>query len=92
MLRLRATRTQLLKLSQANTVRNMSAFSHMSDNDPQILEEAKKKQLEAHEKDKKWEEKLASQSEAAVKADKSEDKPLDRLQKETIEELKKNQQ
>jgi hypothetical protein len=62
----------------------------MSDNDPQILEEAKKKQLEARENEKKWDEKLASQSEAAVKADQSEDKPLDRLQKETIEELKKN--
>lgn len=91
MLRLQATRTKLSKLSQVTTVRNMSAFSHMSDNDPKVLEESKKKQLE-REKEKKWEEKLASLSEAAVKADQSEDKPLDRLQKDSIEELKKNQQ
>ncbi|KAH8553115.1 hypothetical protein BGW37DRAFT_282944 [Umbelopsis sp. PMI_123] len=68
-------------------VRAMTAFSNMSDNDPKILEEEKLKILKA--KDRKWNEKLASASEAAVKADHLEDVPLDRLQKESIEEIKK---
>lgn len=42
----------------------MSAYSHMSDNDPEVLEKEKKKSLS--KKDKEWNEKLASQSEAAV--------------------------
>lgn len=44
--------------------RYLSAFSHMSDNDPHTLEKEKKKQ---HKKGhSEWNETLASQSEAAV--------------------------
>lgn len=68
--------------------RTMTAFSHMSDNDPNVLENEKKKALNA--KDKEWNEKLASHSEAAVKADKDHDKPVKSLQDETIEHLEKS--
>jgi hypothetical protein len=44
----------------------MSAFSQMSDNDPDVLEKAKHKQMS--KKDKDWHEKLATHSEAAVSA------------------------
>ncbi|KAG2234266.1 hypothetical protein BDF21DRAFT_415520 [Thamnidium elegans] len=67
--------------------RSMSAFSHMSDNDPNVLEKEKKKSLNS--KDKEWNEKLASHSEAAVKADKEHDKPVKNLQEETIKHLEK---
>lgn len=46
------------------TARSMSNFSHMSDNDPEVLEKEKRKSL--NKKDKEWNEKLASQSEADV--------------------------
>jgi hypothetical protein len=49
---------------ESSTVRAMSAFSHMSDNDPEVLEKEKHKEL--NKKDKEWNEKLASHSEAAV--------------------------
>jgi hypothetical protein len=45
--------------------RFMSAYSHMSDNDPEVLEKEKKRHLNAKEK-KEWNEKLASTSEANV--------------------------
>lgn len=44
--------------------RPMSAFSQMSDNDPDVLEKEKQKQMS--KKDKDWHEKLATHSEAAV--------------------------
>jgi hypothetical protein len=57
--------TSLMSNSITQTaVRNMSAFSHMSDNDPEVLEKEKHKSL--NKKIKEWNEKLASQSEAAV--------------------------
>lgn len=57
--------TSLLSTSITNTTtRTMSAFSHMSDNDPEVLEKEKHKELS--KKDKEWNEKLASHSEAAV--------------------------
>ncbi|KAI8583875.1 hypothetical protein K450DRAFT_220368 [Umbelopsis ramanniana AG] len=88
MLRLQSTRA-LSKLAAParSNVRMMSAFSHMSDNDPEVLEKEKKEHLEKEEK--KWNEKLASFSEASVKADQSEDKPIDVLQKESSAEMKK---
>lgn len=67
--------------------RSMTAFSHMSDNDPEVLEKEKQKNLNS--KDKEWNEKLASHSEAAVKADKEHDKPVKHLQDETIDHLEK---
>jgi len=66
MLRLQSTTRALNKLAaptRAN-VRMMSAFSHMSDNDPQVLEKEKKEHLQKEEKS--WNEKLASFSEASV--------------------------
>ncbi|KAL9538916.1 hypothetical protein MBANPS3_010591 [Mucor bainieri] len=74
-------------ITNTTTVRTMSAFSHMSDNDPEVLEKEKHKELS--KKDKEWNEKLASHSEAAVKADKEHDKPIQHLQDETIEHLDK---
>ncbi|CAM0143194.1 hypothetical protein VKS41_008651 [Umbelopsis sp. WA50703] len=89
MLRLQTARSAVNKVvpSTTYTVRTMTAFSQMSDNDPKVLEKEKQKHLQK-EKEKKWNEKLASQSEAAVKADKSEDKPLKTLQEDSIKELK----
>jgi hypothetical protein len=49
---------------ESTTRRTMTAFSHMSDNDPEVLE--KEKHKEFNKKDKEWNEKLASHSEAAV--------------------------
>lgn len=79
--------TAISSTFQATTRRTMTAFSHMSDNDPAILEKEKNKSL--GKKDKEWNENLASHSEAAVKADKSHDKPVKHLQDETIEHLGK---
>lgn len=47
------------------TTRSMSAFSHMSDNDPEVLEKEKHKELNKRD-NKEWNEKLASHSEAVV--------------------------
>ncbi|KAI7896905.1 uncharacterized protein EV154DRAFT_491181 [Mucor mucedo] len=79
--------TAIASTFQATTRRTMTAFSHMSDNDPSVLEKEKNKSL--GKKDKEWNEKLASHSEAAVKADKDHDKPVEHLQNETIEHLNK---
>jgi hypothetical protein len=67
MLRLQTARSAVNKVvpSTTYTVRTMTAFSQMSDNDPKVLEKEKQKHLQK-EKEKKWNEKLASQSEAAV--------------------------
>ncbi|KAI8637229.1 hypothetical protein BD408DRAFT_61834 [Parasitella parasitica] len=83
--------TTLLSTSVTNstTTRAMSAFSHMSDNDPEVLEKEKQKELK--KRDKEWNEKLASHSEAAVKADKEHDKPFQHLQNETIDYLDKKE-
>ena len=75
---------------EVTTKRTMTAFSHMSDNDPEVLEKEKNKNLQ--EDNKEWNEKLASHSEAAVKADKEFDKPVEHLQQETIEHLEKKDQ
>ncbi|KAI8991851.1 hypothetical protein BDF20DRAFT_846821 [Mycotypha africana] len=69
--------------------RYMSAYSHMSDNDPEVLEKEKQKNLSKKEK-KEWNEKLASHSEAVVKADKAEDKPIKDLQQESIRHLEQS--
>ncbi|KAI9483282.1 MAG: hypothetical protein EXX96DRAFT_557567 [Benjaminiella poitrasii] len=80
--------TSLTSSTVIQTTRAMSAFSHMSDNDPEVLEKEKQKNLSKKE-NKEWNEKLASHSEAAVKADKEQDKPIDLLQNETIKNLEK---
>jgi hypothetical protein len=49
---------------EITTKRTMTAFSHMSDNDPEVLEKEKQKTLS--KEGKEWNEKLASHSEAAV--------------------------
>ncbi|KAL1933997.1 hypothetical protein VTP01DRAFT_6179 [Rhizomucor pusillus] len=67
------------------SARRMSAFSHMSDNDPEVLEKEKQKMLRQSEKD--WNEKLGSESEAAIKADQTQDKPFKELQEETKHKL-----
>ncbi|KAG0187806.1 hypothetical protein DFQ28_005815 [Apophysomyces sp. BC1034] len=68
----------------------MSQFSNMSDNDPEVLDREKQKIIQA--KEKKWSERLASHSEAAIKADNEEDVPIDRLQRESAEKLKKGEE
>lgn len=50
---------------ESTTRRTMTAFSHMSDNDPETLEKEKHKELNKKD-NKEWNEKLASHSEAAV--------------------------
>ncbi|CAO3596684.1 unnamed protein product [Absidia cylindrospora] len=69
-----------------STRRTMSAFSQMSDNDPEVLEREKNKQ--ASKKDKDWQEKLATHSEAAIKADKYFEKSTKELQDESVNSLK----
>ncbi|GAB5593733.1 hypothetical protein Unana1_08633 [Umbelopsis nana] len=90
MLRIQFARAQLSKLTATTTtqVRALTAFSNMSDNNPKVLEEEKKKHLEKPV-ERQWDEKLATHSEADVKADQSEDKPINRLQQESVEDLKK---
>ncbi|KAF7729337.1 hypothetical protein EC973_004593 [Apophysomyces ossiformis] len=75
--------------SMKTQLRCMSQYSHMSDNDPEVLEREKQKSLRAQ--DKQWNEKLASHSEAAVKADSEDDVPFDKLQRESAEKLKKEE-
>ncbi|KAG1441413.1 hypothetical protein G6F56_011494 [Rhizopus delemar] len=68
--------------------RCMSAYSHMSDNDPKVLEKEKEKHLKS--KNKEWNEKLASASEASVKADKEADIPIKDLQDKSVKDQEKN--
>ncbi|ORY99870.1 hypothetical protein BCR43DRAFT_467917 [Syncephalastrum racemosum] len=69
--------------------RYLSAFSHMSDNDPRTMEREKKKQEKKGHSE--WNEELASQSEAAVKADQSADRPVKDLQEETKQRLRRKE-
>ncbi|OAD74713.1 hypothetical protein PHYBLDRAFT_144083 [Phycomyces blakesleeanus NRRL 1555(-)] len=75
-----------VRVSRIVSQQSMRATSHMSDNDPKILEEEKNKTLNS--KNKEWNEKLASVSEAAIKAEHSPDKPVKELQEETKKQLK----
>jgi len=67
----------------------------MSNNDPQILEKNKKKSLNDKpdenlmEHAPKWEEKLASESEAYIKADREDISSISKLQQKTIETVHK---
>ncbi|ORY00197.1 hypothetical protein K493DRAFT_348020 [Basidiobolus meristosporus CBS 931.73] len=65
----------------------------MSDDDPEILEREKQKNLRGETKNNKhhpgWNEKLASHSEASVKADRTPEIPPEQLQKESVEHIKK---
>ncbi|KAI9496707.1 hypothetical protein BDB00DRAFT_869286 [Zychaea mexicana] len=59
----------------------------MSNNDPKVIEEEKEKNHKSGHKE--WNEKLASESEAAVKADQDNDpKSVKDLQEETKKKLK----
>lgn len=70
----------------------------MSDNDPEILEKEKQKHLKgktvSHIKEVPgWNEKLASDAEAVVKAEKEcADCPIDEMQRQTVETLQKKQE
>ncbi|KAI8332289.1 hypothetical protein BC941DRAFT_437154 [Chlamydoabsidia padenii] len=57
----------------------------MSDNDPEVLEKEKHKQI--NKKNKDWHEKLATHSEASVKADKH-DKSHEEMVNESVKHLK----
>ncbi|KAL1933260.1 hypothetical protein VTP01DRAFT_7350 [Rhizomucor pusillus] len=81
------TLTSRLLSRHQQTSRSMSAYSHMSDNDPEVLEKEKHRQQQT--RNKQWNEKLASTSEANVKADQDADRPLEELQKETKEALER---
>ncbi|KAI9496567.1 hypothetical protein BDB00DRAFT_807868 [Zychaea mexicana] len=63
--------------------RTMSAFSNMADNDPDTLETEKSK---VHTK-KDWNGKLASYSEAVIKAEQDDDHAIDKLQEESVQVL-----
>ncbi|KAI8887041.1 hypothetical protein K501DRAFT_330820 [Backusella circina FSU 941] len=84
-----ATSVDRLAFNQS-TRRAMSAFSSMSDNDPEVIQKEKEKSMK--KKEKEWSEKLASHSEAAVKADKEMDKPIEYLKKETEEYHKREKE
>ena len=59
------TTAQRAIITTTNTQRRtMSSFSHMSDNDPDVLSKEKEKQKKTENRE--WNEKLASDSEAAV--------------------------
>ncbi|KAK9764438.1 hypothetical protein K7432_008042 [Basidiobolus ranarum] len=69
--------------------------SNMSDNDPDVLEKEKQKNLRGETKGTiknhpGWNEKLASHSEASVKADRTPEVPAEQMQKETVEHIKNN--
>ncbi|KAI8073356.1 hypothetical protein BC940DRAFT_291142 [Gongronella butleri] len=68
--------------------RSMSAFSQMSDSDPKVLQEEKEKLLK--QRDKFWNEKLATQSEASVKADKD-NMPMNDMIKNSLKQLREMQ-
>ncbi|KXS09310.1 hypothetical protein M427DRAFT_75655 [Gonapodya prolifera JEL478] len=70
--------------------------SHMSDNDPNVLEKAQKLRTLGKAKGpikhvEEWSEKLASDSEAVVKAEREADTPLHILQEGTIEHVHSQQ-
>ncbi|KAI8138029.1 hypothetical protein BJV82DRAFT_717759 [Fennellomyces sp. T-0311] len=75
-------------VSRAQTRRTMSAFSNMADNDPDVLETEKAKLLKFKNI---WNEKLASHSEAVIKAERSDEQPMDKLQQNSVEELLKEE-
>ena len=58
------TTAQRAIITTTNTQRTMSSFSHMSNNDPDVLSKEKEKQKKTNNRE--WNEKLASESEAAV--------------------------
>ncbi|OLL25936.1 hypothetical protein NEOLI_002244 [Neolecta irregularis DAH-3] len=69
--------------------------SYMSNNDPHILEKDKEKSLNDESEESlmknapKWDEKLASESEAYIKADKEDVSSISELQRKTVETVKK---
>jgi len=74
-----------------------SGGSHVSDNDPEVLEREKERNIKGqqhhtstpHKHAPGWNESLASVSEAAVKADQAENVSPEELQKITIEYITK---
>ncbi|KAI9258484.1 hypothetical protein BY458DRAFT_518011 [Sporodiniella umbellata] len=70
--------------------RFMSAYSNMSDNNPEILEKEKQKHLNSENKE--WSEKLASTSEASVKADKEDDVSIKELEEASAKAHAKDRQ
>ncbi|KAL1917347.1 uncharacterized protein VTP21DRAFT_5003 [Calcarisporiella thermophila] len=66
-----------------------STGSHMSDNDPHVLEREKQKVLKG--KHSGWNELLASHSEANVKAEREPDMDVKDMQKHSIDKLKQHE-
>ncbi|KAL1922936.1 uncharacterized protein VTP21DRAFT_9312 [Calcarisporiella thermophila] len=79
--------TVRFSIARPALLRQYSVGSHMSDDDPVVLEREKRKLLNSKVKD--WNELLASHSEAVVKADRNPDKSIDELQRESIQSLKR---
>ncbi|KAK9815259.1 hypothetical protein WJX72_000798 [[Myrmecia] bisecta] len=74
----------------------MGVGSHASDNDPEVLEREKQKNLEGETEShprvpQGWNERLASDSEAAVVADHCVPEAIEEMQKHSIEHLLEGQ-
>ncbi|KDD73519.1 hypothetical protein H632_c2095p0 [Helicosporidium sp. ATCC 50920] len=86
------TRTKALLRASPMASRLMRPYgfgSHMSDNNPEILQREKNKMMK---EDKDWNEKLASDSEAVVKAERSsENHDPKEMQRKSVEKLKRDQ-
>ena len=68
-----------------NAQRQMGFGSHMSDNDPKIIARETGRMQRTPVDKREWNETLATDSEADVKADRSPDIPVEVLVKETVE-------
>jgi hypothetical protein len=88
----------------SSTIKQDGFGSHVSDNDPEVLEREKQKSLDARKHPEAglnggrglknapgWNERLASDSEAIVKAELEPEEDPKTLQQETIEFLKKQE-
>eukprot|EP00884_Botryococcus_braunii_P004274 jgi/Botrbrau1/13848/Bobra.0056s0084.2 len=73
------------------TIRAMGHGSHASDNDPEVLQREQERNLKGETKSTiphapGWNEKLASDSEAAVKAE-QDNRSIEQLQRETVDHV-----
>ncbi|KAL4528565.1 hypothetical protein Ndes2437A_g03127 [Nannochloris sp. 'desiccata'] len=72
-------------------MRTYGMGSHVSDNDPEVIEKAKERHLKGKTKSHfpeeapGWDEALASDSEAVVKAERSNPKSIKEMQDQTVE-------
>ncbi|CEP01052.1 Uncharacterized protein PBTT_05062 [Plasmodiophora brassicae] len=68
--------------------RPMGQYSHVCDNDPEVIgQHVKRDTIKRAQGDADWDEYLASDSEAIVKAERSPEMPVQKLQEVTVRHL-----